>query len=322
MARLSRSPRAFSSVTRAAIHELFGAARVNPCQRAGIAVVCALALSGSSLSAQKTVERRLPLGMEGGLRIMNMVGSVIVHGWDKDTVLVRGTLGAGDNLFMGGGYTGAKMIVESTNERNPKPSRLEVWVPARVRLWVKTATASIDVSDVSGGLDLYVVSGTIDVRGNPHELNAEAIDGDIHVVGSPPWMRAKSATGAITFRGASSDAALTTVSGPIKVEGGVFERTKLETVTGNISFSGQLDRSGAFDFDSHSGSIDIAIPGKTNASFSVVTIAGSITNRISSNRAIPGKFGRGAELTMDEGRGGAKVSVRTFKGPVTIRRSQ
>ncbi len=273
------------------------------------------------LSAQKKIERKLAVGMEGALRIHNMVGSVVVRGWNKDTVLVRGTLGAGDEFFMGGGYTGAKMFVESSNERNPKPTRLEVWVPARARVWVKTATASIDVSGVSGGLDLYVVSGTIDVTGSPRELNAEAIDGDIHIAGSPPWLRAKSATGAITLRGASADAALSTVSGAIRVDGGLFERTKIETVTGNITFAGQLDRSGAFDFDTHGGTVDIAIPEKTNASFSVVTIAGKIDNRLSRTRPFAGRFGRGEELTMEAGAGGAKVNVRTFKGPVTIRRA-
>jgi DUF4097 and DUF4098 domain-containing protein YvlB len=212
------------------------------------------------------------------------------------------------------------MFVESENERNPKPTRLEVWLPNRARLWVKTATASIDVRGVSGGLDLYVVSGTIDVTGSPRELNAEAIDGDIHIAGSPPWLRAKSATGAITFRGASSDVSLSTVSGPIKMEGGVFERVKAETVTGNISFTGQLDR-GTFDFDSHGGTVDIAIPEKTNATFGVVTIAGTIDNRLSKARPFAGRFGRGQELTFEAGAGGGKVSVRTFKGPVTLRRA-
>ena len=290
--------------------------------RACIMGAAAIVFASSPVIAQKKVERKIPLGMEGALRIVNMVGSVVVHGWDKDTVLVRGTLGAGDNFLMGGGYTGAKMFVESVNDRDPKPTRLEVWVPARVRLWVKTATANIDVSGVDGGLDLYVVSGTIDVTGDPHELNAEAIDGDIHITGSPPWVRGKSASGTIVFQGASSDAAFSTVSGAVKVEGGVFERTKIETVTGNINFSGRLDRSGAFDFDTHSGTIDIAIPDKTAASFSVVTIAGSITNSVSKNGPIPGRFGRGAELTMDLSGGGAKVSVRTFKGPVILRRTK
>ena len=290
--------------------------------RSVVGALAAMTMLASPLAAQKKVERRIPLGMEGAFRIMNMVGSVVVHGWSKDTVLIRGTLAPGDQFYAGGGYTGAKMFIESANDRDPKPTSLEVWVPSRARLWIKTATASIDVDGVDGGLDLYTVSATIDVAGNPHELNAEAIDGDIHISGSPSWVRAKSASGAITFRGASADAALSTVSGAVKVDGGVFERTKIETVTGNVSFSGRLDRSGTFDFDTHSGSVDIAIPDKTSASLSVVTIAGTIANNLSRTSPTPGRFGRGSELTTDLGDGGAKISVRTFKGPVTLRRSK
>jgi hypothetical protein len=287
-----------------------------------LAAIVTLLCCASPLAAQSKIERKIPLGMEGALRIVNMVGSVVVHGWNKDTVLVRGSLGAGDKFFAGGGYTGAKMFVESENDRDPKPARLEVWVPTRVRLWIKTATANIDVNEVTGGLDLYVVSGTITVNGNPHELNAEAIDGDIHVAGSPSWLRAKTATGAITFQGGSSDVGLSTVSGPIKVDGGIFERAKLETVTGSIIFGGKLDRSGTFDFDTHSGSVDITIPERTPVSVAVVTIAGTIVNNLSKKTPTPGRFGRGAELTMDLSDGGAKMSIRTFKGPVTLRRAQ
>jgi DUF4097 and DUF4098 domain-containing protein YvlB len=287
-----------------------------------VAAVIGLVCCASSLAAQGKIERKIPLGMEGALRIVNMVGSVVVHGWNKDTVLVRGTLNPADRFFAGGGYTGVKMFVESENDRDPKPARLEVWVPVRVRLWIKTATANIDVNDVTGGLDLYVVSGTITVNGNPHELNAEAIDGDIHIAGSPSWLRAKTATGSVTFQGASSDVGLSTVSGPIRVDGGIFERAKLETVTGDITFGGKLDRSGTFDFDTHSGSVDIAIPDRTPVSIAVVTIAGTITNNLSKKTPIPGRFGRGAELTMDLSAGGAKMSIRTFKGPVTLRRTQ
>jgi DUF4097 and DUF4098 domain-containing protein YvlB len=276
----------------------------------------------SPLAAQKKIERKIPLGMEGAFRIMNMVGSVVVHGWNKDTVFIRGAIAAGDQLYAGGGYTGAKMFIESANERDPKPTNLEIWVPAHIRLWIKTATANIDVEGVDGGLDLYTVSATIDVTGNPRELNAEAIDGDIHINGSPAWLRAKSASGAITFRGGSSDAGFSTVSGAVKIEGGVLERTKVETVTGNVSFSGRLDRSGTFDFDTHSGSIDITVPDKTSASFSVASIAGTITNNVSGTIPSPGRFGRGAELTTETNDGGAKISVRTFKGPVTLRRSK
>src|SRR3954470_9285492 len=172
----------------------------------------ALLLIASPVAAQKKIERRMPLGMEGAFRVMNMVGSVVVHGWNKDTVLIKGTLAPGDQFFAGGGYTGAKMYIESADQRDPKPTSLEIWVPMRARLWVKTATANINVDGIDGGLDLYVVSGTIDVTGNPTELNAEAIDGDIHISGSPAWLRAKSASGNITLRGGSGDAGISTVS--------------------------------------------------------------------------------------------------------------
>jgi hypothetical protein len=285
-------------------------------------ILAAMLVCASPLTAQKKIERRIPLGMEGAFRVMNMVGSVVVHGWSKDTVLIRGTLAPGDQFYAGGGYTGAKMFIESANDRNPKPTNLEIWVPARARLWVKTATAPIDVDGVDGGLDLYTVSATIEVTGNPHELNAEAIDGDIHITGSPAWLRAKSASGAVTFRGASSDAGFSTVSGAVKVEGGLFERTKIETVTGNVSFNGRVDRSGTFDFDTHSGSVDISVPDKTSASFSVVSIAGTITNNASRGVPTAGRFGRGSELNTEIGDGGAKISVRTFKGAVTLRRTK
>jgi hypothetical protein len=274
----------------------------------------------TSALAQQKVEKRLPLGMEGAFRIVNMVGSVTVHGWNKDTVMVRAVLPPLDKLRMGGTYTGGKMFIENADERDPKPTRLEVWAPVRTRLWIKTATANIDVTGVDGQLDLYVVSGSIDVNGNPRELNAEAIDGDIHVIGSPAWLRAKSASGAITLRGSSADIALSTVSGPIRVDGGNFERTKLETVTGNITFTGMPDRAGTFDLDTHSGTVDMVIPEKVNADVSVVTISGNITNNISKARPVSGKFGRGTELNFEIAGGGAKVSIRTFKGPVTLRR--
>jgi hypothetical protein len=291
--------------------------------RAALAVTAAMLLVATPLAAQKKIERRVALGMEGALRIVNMVGSVTVHGWNKDTVLVRGTMSPSDRFYGGGAYTGVKFGIESGSESDPKPARLEIWVPARVRLWVKTATANIDVGGVEGGLDLYVVSGTIDVTGNPRELNAEAIDGDIHISGSPSWVRAKSASGAITFHGTSSDAAFSTVSGAVKVDGGVFERTKIETVTGDINFAAaRLDRSGSFDFDSHSGVVTIALPEKLGVSFEAVTIAGTVTNNLSDKRPSPGRFGRGAELMTELGGGGAKVSVRTFKGAVILRKAK
>lgn len=210
-----------------------------------------------------------------------------------------------------------KMFVEDMDERNPAPAILEISVPVKAKVWVKTATAGIDVSGVSGSLDLYVVSGAIKVAGDPADVNAEAIDGSIRIGGSPAWVRAKSASGDVVFDGKSADITLSTVSGKIDVRGSRFEKAKFETVTGNISFDGSFDRGGLSTFDTHSGTIDLGVSG--SADFDVVSISGSIANKLTTKRPIAGRYGRGSELETSSGDGGTRVVVRSFKGPVLLR---
>jgi len=218
-----------------------------------------------------------------------------------------------------------KLFIEPLNDRNPQPSRLDVMVPAGAKVWVKTATAEIEVSGVTGELDLYVVGGKIRVSGKPAELNAEAIDGDIEVNGKPGWLRAKSASGNVTLNGSSPDASISTVSGGITVNAmpaenrGKFERAKIETVTGAIQFNADIEKGAAIDFDTHSGVMEIAIPRLTGADFEIASIAGTISNELNYSRPVKGRYGRGSELVMTNSSGGARVAIRSFKGPVTLR---
>jgi len=277
-----------------------------------------LMLSASSAVAQTKVNRALQIDATGAVRVYNLVGSVKVTGWNKDSVVVRGTLGRGNELHMGGGGAGMKMFIEGADERNPAPADIEVMVPVRAKVWVKTATASIDVNGVSGSLDLYVVGGDIKVRGNPADVNAEAIDGSITITGSPGWVRAKSASGSVTLDGSSPDVTISTVSGKIDVDGTRFEKARFESVTGSIRFAGSFQRGGLVNFDSHSGSIEIGMPKGSPADFDIVSIAGSIANKLTKGRPVAGRYGRGAELTTASGDGGTRVVVRSFKGPVTL----
>lgn len=263
-----------------------------------IAVIAAVALvpAANEANAQAKLNRGLPLNADGAIRIYNSVGSVRVIGWNRDSVAVRGSAGKGNNFHMGGGRTGMKMFVEGMDERNPASADIEVYVPAKSKVWVKTATASIDVTGVTGSLDLYVVGGRISVTGSPADINAEAIDGSIAVTGSPGWLRAKSASGDVTLDGSSQDVAISTVSGKIDADGTGFEKAKFETVTGSIRFAGSFRRGGLARFDSHSGSVEVGVPAGSPADFDIVSIAGPITNKLTGARPIKGRYGRGAEL--------------------------
>lgn len=276
--------------------------------------------------AQTRVSRALPLNSDGGVRIHALVGTVTVRGWDRDSVTVRATLGAGNRMHAGGGRAGVKMFVEAENDLRPSASTIEIMVPARAKLWIKTATADVRVAGVTGSIDVYVISGAIDITGRPADVNAEAIDGTILIRGTPGWLRAKSASGAVSFWGTSRDVTLSTVSGRIVIDGdanprGVFERARFESVTGAISFRGGIERGADLRFDTHSGAVDVTLPSR-GADLEVTTISGAIQNAASSARSLAGRYGRGAELKTTIGDGGAGVSIRTFRGSITIRRAK
>ena len=285
-----------------------------------------LALSPAGASAQSSpVSAGRPFARDGSIRVFVLNGSVRVTGWDRDSVAVSGTAGKGQELFVGGTRSSMKLgLWDRTDADNALPSHLDVRVPAGARVWVKTGyAADVEVSGVTGGLDLNTAAGAVRVAGSPRELNVEAMEGNIEIAGSPAWLRAKSATGSITLRGSSEDAVLTTVSGPITVQsppGGAspFGRSRFESVTGNVAFSGVPARGGTLDVDTHSGAVDLALPAALGADFDVTTISGTVTNALTAAR--PVAEARRRALVFSTGEGGARITVRTFKGPVRIRR--
>ena len=303
-------------------------------RRFAAALLLAL-VSGAPLAARAQGGSRAPaptgqrvaagqgLDRDGSVRVFVLNGSVRVTGWERDSVAVTGTAAKGQELFIGGGRRGMKLgLWDRTDADNAQPSHLDVRVPAGARVWVKTGyAADVEVSGVVGGLDLNTAAGAVRVTGSPRELTVEAMEGDVEITGSPAWLRAKSASGAITLRGTAEDAVLTTVSGRIAVvvppgAGGGIGRARLESVTGDVRFTGAPARGGSLEVDTHSGAIDLAVPPTLAADFDVTTIAGTVDNALTAARAVAEP--RRKALAFATGEGGARITVRTFKGLVRL----
>ena len=288
-----------------------------------------MALAGPAAAQRPpAVDVRHAFDARGSVRLYNMIGSVRVIGWERDSLVITGTLGAGSRFFGSAGVPagasrGAKYGVELSATDGAQPTHLEVRAPAGSRIWIKTAGADVSVTGITGGVDVYTVGGTIRVaapKAAPRELNLETMDGSIQIDASPAWLRAKTASGAITMRGSGDDVVLSSVSGAISVAGGPrrFQRGRFESVTGDIRFSGALDRGGSFTFDSHSGGIELALSPGDGADFEISSIQGQITNQLTSRTASAGRELRGQELSFTTGTGGAHVTIRSFKGPVVL----
>jgi hypothetical protein len=277
-----------------------------------------------SSTARFTIDRRSAIAPDASIRIAGAISTLKIIGWDRDSLAITGDAPVGARFDGGVGSAitgpsrGAKFYLETGNELFGG-GNLELRVPHRARVWAKSGSATIEVSGVTGGLDLNVVGGTVVVSSRPRELNIEAMDGDVRVMAGAEWLRVKTATGAIEVRGGSDDAGLSTVSGPIRVLDGRYERGKFETVTGDITYRGDVGFRGSMDLTTHSGRIELQLPPRPDLELDAATVTGSIENAVTSTRPITGREGRGMELGFSSGGGGTRVVIRSFKGNVALK---
>ena len=110
---------------------------------------------------------------------------------------------------------------------------------------------------------------------------------------------------------------MTTVSGDIRLAGR-YERVRISSVTGPVTFNGDVVRGGSLDVDTHSGTVDLRFPSKFSADIDIATMSGRIDNAFNKRSPIAGREGRGQELAFMAGNGGARIYVRSFKGNVKL----
>lgn len=292
-----------------------------------LSLLVLLAMLASRSDAQQKVDLRRAVTRDVYVRVSGSYASLRVQTWARDSLALTGTLPKGARFDPAISSPkdpparGAKFYIEAPAQGAAPGGTLELFVPAGATVWAKAGNASLDVSGISGGLDLNVVGGSITVQGTPRELNIESMDGKVEVTGSPTWMRVKTATGAITVRGSVQDAGITTVGGAVQLLDGSYERVRVESVTGNILFASALGRAANLTVDSHSGEVELRVGLKASVDVEATTIAGSIVNTVNSRRPTPGREGRGEDLTLNLGVGDARATLRTFKGNIRLTRS-
>ncbi len=290
-------------------------------RRMGGCLAFALALLARQATAQTRTDERWPLDSGGSVRIMIPLGSVRVLGWDADSLAVSARLERRAGRFFAAGDVHVRKLGVDT-AAGGAGADLEVHVPRGATVWVKAATANIDVEGVDGTLDLSSEGGSIRVLGMPQEVTAETMNGSVELAGGTARARVKTVSGDILLRGASQDLGATTLSGRIGWQrGGTgVQRGKFESVTGDVRFEGEVGRGGVVELESQSGTIEVRVPASTVADFDLLTIGGRITNELADAPPKQRATGTGQELRFSSGPAGsgAQITARSFKGPILL----
>jgi len=288
-------------------------------------LILSLLVSGAAstppgVSAQRTLDERHAAPPRGAVRIHLYAGSLRVAGWDRDSIVVTGTAHERgmDRFYIGVGEGGSKLGLWPQGSDSLPPSTLDVRVPQGSSVWIKTVDASIVVEAVRGGVDLYSVSGDIDVAGEPRELFAESMSGSIAARVQTRVARLKTASGALELRGRVDDAFTQTVSGVTLIHGGAIAQGRFESVDGGIRYDGAVARSARLDFVNHGGPVELRLPKDAAAELILNTFDGVITNALKARLVQTGRGFKGSDHVATLNGGGAHITVRTFKGPITL----
>lgn len=283
--------------------------------------LCLLSMTlGTSTPAQTQtrVERRVPLDRDGMVKAFVPAGTVTIVGWDRDSLVITGTVAQGERFYFGGGRAGVKFGVEPQSPNaESRPAHLVIHLPRNSSLSMRGVSATIQATDASGSF--YSVGGDITIAGRVGEVDVEAMDGDISILAHARWAHARTTSGEVRLGGEIEDAAASSVTGRVFVSTTGLTSGQFGSVTGDIVFAAPLGAGGAFSFDDHSGAVELQLQPSAAGSFSLTTISGSIENDVAAARPAAGSGGRGQTLAFRLGTGGPHVTVRTFKGPIRLR---
>jgi len=285
----------------------------------GVTALAVALLPGRPASAEQVDERR-PAASDGTVEIENPAGSVRVVGWSKGEVAVSGTLGRRASLSLTGGPRRTHVEVEVEGNPHAARSDIEVRVPAGSRVSVESFAASIEVTDVTGAVTAETVNGSVTVTGST-EVSAESVNGAVEVSGPATRVHASAVNGAVTVRGGRGELDADTVNGELRVTGGgAYDRAHLESVSGAIRFEGDLSRHAVLEAQTVSGELELTLPAALAADFTISTFSGGVNNEFGPAVSRTGRHSPEKDVSFSTGGGGAKVSLETLSGAITLRK--
>jgi hypothetical protein len=291
--------------------------------RALFAIMMLVTATGSAFAQRKLAERRavVPAGF---IRIFANAGSIKVVGWEKDSLAVIGSVQepAGDRFLVEITKAGAKLGYwgESAGKAI---AHVTLYVPRGSQVWVKTSGANVDVAGVQGALDLFSVTGSLTVTGTPRSIYAETMGGSVNLIdANTASARLKTASGEIRTSGNVTDLTAVTVSGNINAALESFGRARIESVDGQIRYFGVIPPAAVMDIINHAGAITLVIPPSTSADFAFNLYEADLVDEFGiKKRWMMSNKLKTKEMTFGIGdRPTARVTIRSFKGPVAIRR--
>jgi len=301
-----------------------------------VAFVAAPALAEQKF--EEKFEKTVPLSKTGTLYLSNVSGQIeVLTSKDAQVRIEALKISKADTLDKAK-ENAAKVTIEVTGEADrvsvetKYPKRMgnfwggdsisvsvdyKVWVPEQAAVEIKSVSGDVKVAPIGGKAKIDSVSGNVGLRGAAG-AEVKLVSGDLTVENVAGDAFIKAVSGNIDVTRIKGSIEADAVSGDIKLQDVSDAQTiDIKTVSGNVTYSGDLKVGGRYELKTHSGDVRMTIPAGSGFDLEVNTFSGDIESDF--DIAVVGKISP-REIRGTVGKGGATLVLKSFSGNVDLKK--
>jgi DUF4097 and DUF4098 domain-containing protein YvlB len=265
-------------------------------------------------------------------------GNFTVRGWDRKEVRVRISDGVEIELTrvdQTKSERATELRVTSKGRRATTGASclmygdMEMDVPRGANVKLQTTSGDISLTDLARA-SVVTTSGSITLAKMQEETSATVIGGDISVRDSSGSFKLHSTGGSIDARdlapvAASDSLTASTVSGEVTLSRVRHRRVEVNSVSGDLAYSGALLPNGSYNFQNLSGEVHLSLP--AGSSFQLlasvggsVKISSDFNLKYTQNQNVigPGNRSQPRRVIATVGSGEAPIRVSLLTGSLRI----
>lgn len=289
---------------------------------------------------------------DGKVEIRNISGDVEVKTWDRNEVKIDWLKTSRASTMEKAKEYAAKVKIEVKKENGvlkvwttyPKPSikglsvsvEFKVMIPSQATVNARTVSGDVMLEKIGGKATAETKSGDVKVLGARNGAKAETVSGNVYVVDCQNGVFCKTASGNVNAKNVTGNADLNCVSGDVTAENirgaveadtvsgsvklmGISEAdvVKGKTMSGNTIYHGEINPTGRYSLEAHSGKVEMAIPSGSAFDLTASTFSGSIKTDF--KVMVSGKVSK-KKISGSVNGGGADVNLKTFSGNVYLKK--
>lgn len=280
---------------------------------------------------QDEIHETYQLSNGGRINVESLSGKVTVTSWNENYVKF-------DAVKRGKQGDFHKVEIRVTTNNNlldietiyPKRGNVNVDVDFHLKVphtailnSVKSVSGDVAITGpVGGSIDASSISGDVfvsDTTGTTGSVSAKSVSGKVNVKNVSGPVQISSVSGDVSISNSDGNLKADSVSGNVYVTDVESTSVKSESVSGNVKFTGVLKQDGIYLLNSHSGSVNIALPSDSEFRITAESFSGSINsdfNILSELNTNSHKH----EIRGTVGKGGANLKCKAFSGSVNIKK--